>query len=324
MLKTILKISGLFSAIFVVFLIIFLKTSEAAPVPTPIYYNCTCSTETKTVQGKDFNFLEGFETKTLNRNSMEPTFSTEQVKTACTKACAEQEPSMQLSAYQKLGEQIKYVKPETTPKSDQTPTPKEEFSENCSCSDGSSYTVDDCQSGASQQCSVFCADAGTTFESCVDLTSKPVTDSQPGTDQPGTGQSTAGTVCTCNNNDTDSSKDKVGCDTFCQGQGRNGVKTFTPPQQGPGQQISGTSITNPIGVSSPMELIQKIINYVLGIVGAVAVLIIIYSGFVYMTSRGNEKQIESAKNSLTYAIVGLVVIFASIIIVNAVISAIGG
>jgi len=43
-----------------------------------------------------------------------------------------------------------------------------------------------------------------------------------------------------------------------------------------------------------------------------------------MTSRGNEKQIESAKNSLTYAIIGLVVIFASIIIVNAVISAIGG
>lgn len=71
----------------------------------------------------------------------------------------------------------------------------------------------------------------------------------------------------------------------------------------------------------PGVFIAKVVNYVMGFVGVILIVVIIYGGFLYMTSRGNEKQTESAKNVLTYAIVGIVIIFASYIIARLVISA---
>ncbi|MEI6039954.1 MAG: pilin [Candidatus Berkelbacteria bacterium] len=49
--------------------------------------------------------------------------------------------------------------------------------------------------------------------------------------------------------------------------------------------------------------------------GIVAVLAIIYSGFMYITSAGNTEQAEKAKKNLTWAIVGLVLIMLSATIV---------
>ncbi len=63
-----------------------------------------------------------------------------------------------------------------------------------------------------------------------------------------------------------------------------------------------------------LELLQ-IINLFLGIVGLIAVAYLIYGGFRYMTSAGNEETTEQAKKIIVNSIIGLVVIILSYIIV---------
>jgi hypothetical protein len=50
--------------------------------------------------------------------------------------------------------------------------------------------------------------------------------------------------------------------------------------------------------------------------GAVALFLIIYSGFKLITSGGDPKQVEAARKIMTYAIMGAVVILSSFFILN--------
>jgi type IV secretory pathway VirB2 component (pilin) len=53
----------------------------------------------------------------------------------------------------------------------------------------------------------------------------------------------------------------------------------------------------------------NIINIVLGFLGIVAVVIIIFSGFKWMTAAGNEEQVTEARKMLLQAIAGLAIVF---------------
>ena len=63
------------------------------------------------------------------------------------------------------------------------------------------------------------------------------------------------------------------------------------------------------------SVIANIVRVMLILLGSVAVIVIIYSGFRYITSSGDAARVSAAKNTLTYAVVGLVVaIFAYVIV----------
>ncbi len=66
------------------------------------------------------------------------------------------------------------------------------------------------------------------------------------------------------------------------------------------------------------ELFKTVINYALGIAFFVAVIYLIYGGFLYITSAGNEESAEKGKNAIVYALIGIVVIVLSFVIVSAV------
>jgi cytochrome bd-type quinol oxidase subunit 2 len=68
------------------------------------------------------------------------------------------------------------------------------------------------------------------------------------------------------------------------------------------------------------DLIAQIINIFSVIVGVVAVIMIIYGGFRYITSGGDSGNITSAKNTILYAIVGLVIVALAQFIVKFVLS----
>lgn len=70
------------------------------------------------------------------------------------------------------------------------------------------------------------------------------------------------------------------------------------------------------------EYVGGIINAVVGILGVVLVALIIYGGVLYMTSAGNEERTKTAKHVLTYAIVGIVIVFASYVIAKFVLTAV--
>jgi hypothetical protein len=61
---------------------------------------------------------------------------------------------------------------------------------------------------------------------------------------------------------------------------------------------------------------KTLVNVLLYILGGVSVIVIIISGFFYATSSGDSNLITKAKNTLIYAVVGLVVAIMSYAIVN--------
>ncbi|PIP34629.1 hypothetical protein COX21_01915, partial [Candidatus Falkowbacteria bacterium CG23_combo_of_CG06-09_8_20_14_all_41_10] len=66
-----------------------------------------------------------------------------------------------------------------------------------------------------------------------------------------------------------------------------------------------------LGASDPQTIVARIINVAMMFLGIIAVGIIIFAGFKWMTSQGNEEQIESAKKILKAGVIGLVIILAS-------------
>ncbi len=94
-----------------------------------------------------------------------------------------------------------------------------------------------------------------------------------------------------------------------------GLISFSTPQLAAAQWNNGVQggATSARGVDQPTELFgdggmfQKVSNILLYIIGAVSVIMIIFGGFRYVTSGGNSDNITTAKNTILYAIVGIVV-----------------
>ena len=87
-----------------------------------------------------------------------------------------------------------------------------------------------------------------------------------------------------------------------------------------GSNISGLDPSNcntdVEGSGSDIEgLIRTIINVFSVIVGSISVIMIIVGGFRYITSAGDSNNVSGAKNTILYAIVGLIIVaFAEIIV----------
>jgi membrane protein YqaA with SNARE-associated domain len=87
-----------------------------------------------------------------------------------------------------------------------------------------------------------------------------------------------------------------------------------------------------ISVLEPTELpnapianiIGSIMNWLLGILGFLAIIAFVISGILYLTSGGNQEQVERAKRSMVYAIVGVVVALMGLVVVKAVFALLSG
>ena len=65
---------------------------------------------------------------------------------------------------------------------------------------------------------------------------------------------------------------------------------------------------------------NKIINVVIGVLGVVAVAVVIYGGFLFLTAQGDPGKIKKGKDSITWGIIGLVIALLSWSIINFVLS----
>ncbi len=63
-------------------------------------------------------------------------------------------------------------------------------------------------------------------------------------------------------------------------------------------------------------LVERIVFYFTLIVGAISVVMIILGGFRYITSSGDSSNVQAAKNTILYAIVGLAIVLLAQLIVN--------
>ncbi|MFA6588498.1 MAG: Ig-like domain-containing protein [Patescibacteria group bacterium] len=65
------------------------------------------------------------------------------------------------------------------------------------------------------------------------------------------------------------------------------------------------------GVADLKDTIVNVIKWALGLLGLAAVIMMIYGGFVWLTARGNQNQIDKAKRILINAAIGLVIVLLS-------------
>lgn len=66
-----------------------------------------------------------------------------------------------------------------------------------------------------------------------------------------------------------------------------------------------------LGQNDPVVTTVNVVNWSLGILGLLAVLFIIYAGFMWLTAAGSEDRVETAKEILKAAVIGLVIIMVS-------------
>ena len=65
-----------------------------------------------------------------------------------------------------------------------------------------------------------------------------------------------------------------------------------------------------------MNVFRTVVNVVLGLVGMIAVVMIIYGGIQYTISAGESGKVKKAKDTIMYGVVGLVVALLAAAIVN--------
>ena len=67
------------------------------------------------------------------------------------------------------------------------------------------------------------------------------------------------------------------------------------------------------------DIVKNIFNVVIGVVGLIAVVMIVIGGISYTTSAGDSGKVKKAKDTILYGIVGLVISLLAFAIVNFVI-----
>lgn len=58
-------------------------------------------------------------------------------------------------------------------------------------------------------------------------------------------------------------------------------------------------------------LISTIVQTALSLVGVIFLVLMIYGGYLWMTARGAEEQVTKAKNLITAAVIGLIIVLAA-------------
>ena len=90
-----------------------------------------------------------------------------------------------------------------------------------------------------------------------------------------------------------------------------------PPGGTPG---SAGQFNNPIGSNTFAELVEKIAKAITAIGIPLVAIFIIWAGFLFVTSQGNEKKLEEAKKALNWALIGGAVVIGAYALATAIVN----
>ena len=88
--------------------------------------------------------------------------------------------------------------------------------------------------------------------------------------------------------------------------------------------LSGVNQVSGLPNTDVRVVAARIIKTFLGLLGIIALVLVLYAGFTWMTAGGNEEKIGSAKKILLNAVIGLLIIVSSYAIASFVISKLVG
>jgi len=96
-------------------------------------------------------------------------------------------------------------------------------------------------------------------------------------------------------------------------------QTTNTPAATQSSQVVG--LPNPIACNDATCLIGQVVRYILGTIAVIATLMFVWGGVMMLTSGGNADQVKRAKETLTWATIGVIVILLSWVIIKAVLQA---
>ena len=88
-----------------------------------------------------------------------------------------------------------------------------------------------------------------------------------------------------------------------------------------GEKVAGAAggpaiIKNPLATNSIQEFLEAVLTVVMVLAVPVIIFFVIYSGFLYVTARGNSEQVKKATTAFTYAIVGGLIVLGAMVLVS--------
>lgn len=83
-------------------------------------------------------------------------------------------------------------------------------------------------------------------------------------------------------------------------------------------EIPGAEIGLPAPPGGIQQILKNLLVWLLGIVGVIALIGFVISGIQYIVASGSEDQMETAKRNMLYSIIGITVVLASFVIVQAI------
>ncbi len=89
------------------------------------------------------------------------------------------------------------------------------------------------------------------------------------------------------------------------------------PNPNSSSETPKAQLQNPLGsVVTIPQIVSKIIKLIMGLVGIISLVMFIYAGFLWLTAQGKPEAIKKGRDTMLWAVVGLVVIFSSYIVLN--------
>ena len=99
------------------------------------------------------------------------------------------------------------------------------------------------------------------------------------------------------------------------------VLPATNPFQKAQSDIGAIQTATGLGKTDLPTLVGSIINAVLGLLGIILLIYLLYGGFLWMTSGGDTEGVKKATTMIKNAVVGLIIVMAAVAIANFVINA---
>jgi hypothetical protein len=88
--------------------------------------------------------------------------------------------------------------------------------------------------------------------------------------------------------------------------------------------IGVSGLKNPLGTTDIAVVIGRIISFIMNMVGALALMLMVYAGFSWMTARGADQPIKKAQKIMLWTSAGLILMFFAYIVLRFVLQLITG
>ncbi|MDB4939779.1 MAG: hypothetical protein JWO40_204 [Candidatus Doudnabacteria bacterium] len=81
------------------------------------------------------------------------------------------------------------------------------------------------------------------------------------------------------------------------------------------RQLNGINCTNNVDITG---IILVVLRYVIGLAGLIALVFLVFGGFRYITSAGNEETAGKGRKTILNALIGLAIVILSYVIISVV------